>query len=188
MDEPVCSNDETKVIEIPRPTKPKLFSKDNAILFCIGASILALSLFVLFAAPDRTDFSEDPITVLLFVFIGIIGGFIVWLVPYLYCRDLRDYQEASKDYDGYVKRKRQEREESLRRAEENLRKANEAEKERAKVAAAQLEKLPKCPICGKKDRVKRLSTINRSASIAVFGLASSKIGKQYQCERCKHLW
>lgn len=55
----------------------------------------------------------------------------------------------------------------------------EKEKER-------LSKLPFCPICGTKDGVKRIGTINRSVSVLAWGLGSSKIGKQYQCANCKH--
>lgn len=45
----------------------------------------------------------------------------------------------------------------------------------------------KCPICSSK-KVKKISAINRVASVATFGLASSKIGKQYQCNNCNHKW
>lgn len=45
----------------------------------------------------------------------------------------------------------------------------------------------KCPNCGSNNVVK-ISTINRVASVAAVGLASSKIGKQYQCRNCKHKW
>ncbi len=45
----------------------------------------------------------------------------------------------------------------------------------------------KCPVCGSID-VKRISTAGRVASIVTFGLASSKIGKQYECKKCKHKW
>lgn len=187
MDEPISVNDEKKC-DIPMPSKPKLLTKGSIQVLLMGLGMLSLSIYLLFVGPGRVEFSEEPITFLLFVIIGVIGGFLVWFVPYAYFCDLRDYSEASKDFDGYVKRKEQERAENLRRAEENLRKANEAEKEKKKAEAERLERLPQCPICGKKDCVKRLSTLNRSASIAAFGLASSKIGKQYQCERCKHLW
>lgn len=44
-----------------------------------------------------------------------------------------------------------------------------------------------CPMCGSK-KVKRIGTVNRAASIAVTGLASSKIGKQYECDNCHHKW
>lgn len=51
-----------------------------------------------------------------------------------------------------------------------------------------LSKLPRCPLCGTKDHVKRIGTLNRAFSVTAWGLASSKIGKQYQCTHCKHKW
>ncbi len=45
----------------------------------------------------------------------------------------------------------------------------------------------KCPVCGSTN-VKKISSMGRFASVATFGLASSKIGKQYECKRCKHKW
>ena len=44
-----------------------------------------------------------------------------------------------------------------------------------------------CPMCGSKN-VKKISDLNRASSIAMFGAASSKIGKQYECDNCKHKW
>lgn len=49
-------------------------------------------------------------------------------------------------------------------------------------------KLPACPICGSKACVKRLSSTNRAVSVAAWGAASAKIGKQYECTRCKHFF
>lgn len=45
----------------------------------------------------------------------------------------------------------------------------------------------KCPVCGS-TRVNKISTANRLTSVFAFGLASSKIGKQYECKSCKHKW
>lgn len=45
----------------------------------------------------------------------------------------------------------------------------------------------KCPVCGS-TRVNKISTANRLTSVFAFGLASSKIGKQYECKNCKHKW
>lgn len=44
-----------------------------------------------------------------------------------------------------------------------------------------------CPMCGSK-KVKKISNINRASSVAMLGAASSKIGKQYECDACKHKW
>lgn len=46
---------------------------------------------------------------------------------------------------------------------------------------------PKCPNCGSTN-TKQISNVNRAASVAMWGLASSKIGKQYQCNQCNHKW
>ena len=46
---------------------------------------------------------------------------------------------------------------------------------------------PKCPTCGSTN-VKHISTLNRAVSIGVFGLFSSKIGKNYECLDCKAKW
>ena len=44
--------------------------------------------------------------------------------------------------------------------------------------------IPKCPICGSTN-LKKLSAINRGLSFGVFGFASNKIGKTYECQKCK---
>ena len=44
-----------------------------------------------------------------------------------------------------------------------------------------------CPMCGSK-KVKKIGNVNRAASVVTMGLASSKIGKQYECDDCKHKW
>lgn len=44
--------------------------------------------------------------------------------------------------------------------------------------------VPKCPICGSTD-LKKLSALNRSASAFMWGLGSNKIGKTYECQKCK---
>lgn len=46
---------------------------------------------------------------------------------------------------------------------------------------------PKCPTCGSTN-VRHISTLNRAVSIGVFGLFSSKIGKNYECLNCKTKW
>lgn len=47
--------------------------------------------------------------------------------------------------------------------------------------------IPTCPTCGSTN-VKHISTLNRAVSIGVFGLFSSKIGKNYECLNCKMKW
>lgn len=46
---------------------------------------------------------------------------------------------------------------------------------------------PQCPMCGSQN-TQRISTLSRAASVAAIGLASSKIGKQFECKNCKYKW
>ena len=45
----------------------------------------------------------------------------------------------------------------------------------------------KCPVCGSK-KVTKISQASRTASVGFWGLASDKIGKQYECNNCWHKW
>ena len=45
----------------------------------------------------------------------------------------------------------------------------------------------KCPNCGSTD-TKRVTATSRMAGVLTLGLASSSIGKQYMCKRCKYKW
>lgn len=78
----------------------------------------------------------------------------------------------------------QKREEIIAEGERQYRETREYKE--AKEEMERLSRLPFCPVCGKKEAVERISTMNRTASVLIFGLASSKIGKQYVCRRCNH--
>lgn len=45
----------------------------------------------------------------------------------------------------------------------------------------------RCPICNSVN-VNRIDSIERAVSVGTMGLASGKIGKQYKCKNCKHMW
>lgn len=45
----------------------------------------------------------------------------------------------------------------------------------------------RCPNCKSTD-IKKITTSNRMTSIALVGIASGKIGKQYECKNCKYKW
>lgn len=44
-----------------------------------------------------------------------------------------------------------------------------------------------CPMCQSAD-IRKIDMLERSASVALTGVASSKIGKQYKCKACGHMW
>ena len=47
--------------------------------------------------------------------------------------------------------------------------------------------VPKCPTCDSTE-VSKITTTNRLFSIGLFGLASDKIGKQFECKNCGYKW
>lgn len=48
----------------------------------------------------------------------------------------------------------------------------------------ELVRIPKCPICGSTD-LKKLTALDRGISTFMWGLGSNKIGKTYECQKCK---
>ncbi len=46
---------------------------------------------------------------------------------------------------------------------------------------------PKCPTCGSTN-VKKISGGKRWLGVGLFGLASSNIGKTYECKNCQYKW
>lgn len=59
----------------------------------------------------------------------------------------------------------------------------------ARVAASRPQQPigPQCPSCGSAN-IKKIDAFDRVTSIAFWGLASGKIGKQYECRSCRHRW
>lgn len=46
---------------------------------------------------------------------------------------------------------------------------------------------PRCPTCGS-DNISKIDTLERGVSVAAFGLASGKVGKQFKCKNCGYKW
>lgn len=127
-------------------------------------------------------------------FIASFGlvGFMIWPFSVLLMVALnnasissnrRRLREAYMSLDDVTERERFDKEEERRRdAERQAREKTEEEVRKRRIA----EKL-KCPICGSHD-VERIGTGSRVASVAMVGIASGKIGKQYRCKSCKHMW
>lgn len=80
----------------------------------------------------------------------------------------------------------------IRMLKQNPLKYEQILEDRFKIAAKQAQfynqiNHPKCPLCGSTN-TKRISNIDRTVSVGMLGIASSKIGKQYECNDCKHKW
>ena len=50
-----------------------------------------------------------------------------------------------------------------------------------------LEHKPKCPTCGS-DNIKKISATSKAASVAMWGLLSRKVHKQWHCNHCGSEW
>lgn len=74
--------------------------------------------------------------------------------------------------------------------EKEIMKHKEIEKAQSKIAIEMLKNNGtknvgvKCPYCNSTN-VKKIGNVNRVASVAMVGIASSKIGKQWHCNNCK---
>lgn len=106
------------------------------------------------------------------VIIPLFWGGLIFSISY-YVFVLEDYLKAIKKYKYDMERATQNFERYKR---EELRRIEEERKS-----------LPKCPLCGSR-YIERISTVSRITSIWMVGLASSKIGKQYKCTDCGHMW
>lgn len=69
-----------------------------------------------------------------------------------------------------------------RSAEEAKQKAEEARKREMEL----MKNVP-CPVCGSRNTY-RIDNLDRVVSVKIWGMASGKIGKQYQYRDCKHMW
>ena len=95
---------------------------------------------------------------------------------YLFSKRMSAYNLSKDNFEEYQRQVIREQDELQKRLEAEL---------AAKMK--QQANIPKCPVCGSAN-VGKISTLNRLASIATVGLASSKIGTQYECKSCKHKW
>ncbi len=98
---------------------------------------------------------------------------------------IKAYYLSRKDPEAFLDYQL-EQERKSNKAIERMDRLEEYRQTEATAKAEELNRLPACPICGSKHSVKRLSNLNRSVSIFAVGLASAKIGKQYECTHCKH--
>ncbi len=113
-----------------------------------------------------------------------------------YCRSPKDYKKASHNLDYYLEKGGDW--DATIITEENVRRnplwSDECERRKKIIRGHRIEQFstenknkPKCPTC-QSTNIKKISALNRGASIAIFGLFSSKINKQFECENCGYKW
>ena len=111
---------------------------------------------------------------------GLVGAALLVLLTLIASSQAKKLEEerikAKNEFDEYE-----------RLLEERAKEERERQAEEYRRKEALLSKNVPCPVCGSRDTY-RIGTLDRATSIAVTGLASGKIGKQYKCRKCKHMW
>lgn len=152
---------EYKLSSVKMPEKPK---KENT-LFSLAKGIFIFCgvLTVLCLLLDAAILIVIPLM------IALVGVLFYLEGDKKYTKEMEQYNSAKADFERYKKQEveRQESIEARRRAE--------------------YENAIKCPVCNS-IKVEKITAVGRSVSIAAVGLASGKIGKQYKCKNCKHMW
>lgn len=155
---------EERIKNVPKLESPQLIAP-------IITIIISILIIVLAAFMESVSYLEDGYENEFFIICGLcILGYGI----YLFYKRISQYKLSSNNFEEYQK--------------QVIRKEDEAKKRSEAVASAKRRaNAPKCPICGSTN-IRRISTLNRGMSVATVGLASSKIGKQYECKNCKHKW
>ncbi len=153
--------------EITPPSKPELWLVALVVFDVVAALVAFILAIIIYPGNGWLAPVIFAIPATFFGFIATAGIVHEYSKRKLFYTDFEAYQKQSKKeaklWEAIEQKKREEEEQEL-------------------------SKLPACPICGSKLHVKRISTLNRAASVTAWGLASSKIGKQYKCENCGHMW
>ena len=176
--------------EIDKLTKPKkpnfilsLFRKEVCWLSCL--ILIGPTLTLLFCKLAGVDF----FLLILYIALGYLATPIWMFICYGdYKSEVTEYKKEVKLFETNQKAWELEKERKKKWIEESYKTRAHFEAE-AEINPKPKPQTPKvtCPICGS-DNVERITTMDRSVSIAMVGLASGKIGKQYKCKKCKHMW
>ena len=158
---------EKRLADIKQPEKPK-FSR-GFIVYIIVASILISALFLF--NYSKTYIKKPLIGDFLYLLAVFIGFPLIMYLP-SYIKRVKNYEFAKRDFEAY---KRQ-----------FIKNQDDTTKHSELVAMKQMYD-HKCPLCNSTS-IERITTLDRAISIGVTGLASGKIGKQYKCKSCKHMW
>lgn len=169
--------EQEKIDNMPLPEEPSFlncfFKGDgNTISYLL---VISLLLSLILGLISKSSF------LLVVFFLILIIGLPIWfcIVWSDFSTEKNNYYEIVNNFDEHKRiKKEQIKNHYLRKAEESV-KGNNTYNPLRNIQNNQ----PKCPLC-QSTNIKNISTINRATSVAVVGLASSKIGKQWECKNC----
>lgn len=176
-----------QIDNLTEPIKPILFSRNKGLfIFFVAISIL----FGVFGYGIGSDFC-----ILCFYIALVITATVLLKAIADYSDSKSVYKRYANDLEGYKQYKAAEIEKSYRELIKNVDNYADSffldkyskETEPLKTQDQINETVAKCPTCGSTD-IKKISTTNRTASVMAMGIASSKIGKQFECKNCGYKW
>lgn len=180
------------VDNMPYPEKPtfkeSVFNSKGGGSWLSYASIIALIATPFLAYVSFQGKSAVLTTLFLIVFVLLL---VIWTPFWLmicysdYKSSMVRFEDATKDWEGEKIKKKEQLNTEYEQYALNM--AKYGTRNASTINMPMLNNKLKCPICGSTN-VSRISTLNRGVSVATVGLASSKIGKQYECKKCKHKW
>lgn len=151
------------------PPKP-VFDTGMVIVIFVGLIFIALPFIICALATGSIKYVDAG-----GIPFWVIGIVICWFPIHLYDRQKGLYDDAINNPKEYA------REVTERREKDESRTQKEIAERKEKLA-----RLPACPICGSKEYVERISNVDRSVDVAVWGLGASSVGKQFVCRKCRH--
>lgn len=166
-DEEIKQREKKFLDSIKMPKKPS-FIKTSII---VGIALSPFILLCLFLSIKTKD------TVMTFCFwFSLIICFVAAFPGYN--ENVEEYKLAQQDFETYKRKKLKEQKEKEQKREQEQNKKYNSYRQTV---------ILQCPLCYSTNVV-RISAVSRTMSVSAFGLASDKIGKQYQCKNCKHMW
>lgn len=174
---------------LEKPENPKFIKS----LFCPDNNrfpwFFLTLIFIIFLFP--TCFIGSPFIVLelLLIFVALPFSLLMAKEDYkeqkaLYQYNFKVWQEQQ-DWDAYKEKQKQKIIEEYDEYAKNL--VLYGERNGSVENHTRKKFIPKCPTCGS-TKITKISTMNRTFSVFTAGLASSKIGKQFQCNNCGYKW
>lgn len=180
--------EQQEIDNITKPKKPNylayLFEKDVRIITLLVVVGPLLTFLFCYAA------EIDSFLLILYVALGVLAS-PVWLIWSFITFRTEEVQEYKKELELFNNdRKEWERQKQKKKANIEARYRQQAKNDiemKYNPPTHRTTNTIKCPVCGG-GNVQKITTMDRSFSIAMVGMASGKIGKQYKCNNCKHMW
>lgn len=170
--------DKTPTEERQKQLNEAIASNKRSVRIYIVCVIVNVILSVVLFGITVSCFSAEK--TLAGVLLGFLTVSITLCIP-IFTKGIKESKQeidaAKKGWDNYIAFSDYKSEQFQRRLEETRK-----EQERQNAINH-----PKCPNCGG-NHTSRITTTGKVISTAALGLASSTIGKQYQCYDCKHKW